>query len=75
MPMKPAFDNLLKWSTVLLFLPICWVYFHPEQSRPWLFPAGPVLLFAICTLKTIYWYKNRKGRGPSGPALGEPAEK
>ena len=75
MPMKPAFDTLLKWSAVLLLLPVSWSYFQPERSSPWLFRACQVLFFIISLLRSIYWYRTRKGPWPGGTALGEPAEK
>ena len=55
--MKPAFDTVLKWSLVLLLLPLAWACFQPERSSPWLFPACQVLLVAICLIGTIYRYR------------------
>ena len=72
--MKPAFDNLLKWSTVLLLLPVTWSYFQPERSSPWLFRACQVLFLIISLVRTIYWYRIRKGPGPGGTVQVRPEE-
>ena len=55
--MKPTFDNLLKWSTVLLFLPVTWAYFQPERSWSWLFRACQLLLVAINLVRLVYRYR------------------
>ena len=55
--MKPTFDNLLKWSTVLLILPVTWAYFHPERSSPWLFRACQVLFLIISLVRLVYRYR------------------
>ena len=55
--MKPTFDNLLKWSTVLLFLPATWAYLQPERSSPWLFRACQLLLVAINLVRLVYRYR------------------
>ena len=52
--MKPTFDNLLKWSTVLLFLPVTWAYLQPERSSPWLFRACQLLFLVISLVRLVY---------------------
>ena len=78
--MKPTFDDLLKWSTVLLLLPAAWAWLQPERSWPWLLRACQLLLLAINLGRALYWwalywYRTRKGRGPSGLTRGNTAEK
>ena len=72
--MKPTFDNLLKWSTVLLILPVSWAYFQPERSSPWLFRACQLLFLAICLIRLVYRYRTNKGPGPGGTAQVRPEE-
>ena len=55
--MKPTFDNLLKWSTVLLFLPVTWAWLQPERSSPWLFRACQVLFLIISLVRLVYRYR------------------
>ena len=67
--MKPTFDNLLKYITVLLILPVTWAWLQPERSSPWLFRACQALFLAICLLRIAYRYRTNKGPGkPIKPA-------
>ena len=72
--MKPTFDTLLKWSTVLLLLPVSWAWLQPERSSPWLFSACQALFLAICLLRVVYRYRTNKGPGKRRVAQARPEE-
>ena len=72
--MKPTFDNLLKYITILLILPVTWAWQQSERSSPWLFSACQALFLAICLLRVVYRYRTNKGPGKRRVARARPEE-
>ena len=72
--MEPTIDNLLKYITVLLILPVTWAWLQPERSSPWLFSACQALFLAICLLRVVYRYRTNKGPGKRRVARARPEE-